>query len=132
MNILLIEDDPLDIFNFQHNIQKKQLNVHLTIANNGQEALDLLQDNEYLLFPDIILLDLNMPKMNGYEFLRHLRNDPRLKRIKVFVITSSTDKAERERLQQFDINGYIVKPLDFSNFNSSKDTLNLLIDIMNA
>jgi CheY-like chemotaxis protein len=80
--------------------------------------------------PDIILLDLNMPKMNGVEFLNVFRNSDRWKDSKVFVITTSEEKEDREKMKHLGISGYIVKPLKLNN-SSSIDSFNLMIDLMN-
>jgi CheY-like chemotaxis protein len=69
--------------------------------------------------------------MNGFEFLKTLRSDERLKKIRVFIITTSAEPEDKEKLQAHGISGYIVKPLDFTNYNNSKDNLTLLIDLIN-
>ena len=74
-SILLIEDDELEIISVQHSLKKFGDEYELHVAYNGKEALTLLTETGSTLIPDVILLDLNMPKMNGIEFLRILRND---------------------------------------------------------
>src|SRR4028119_2525748 len=94
-NILLVEDDEVDVMNVQRAFKKNNIKNPLYIANNGLEALVMLRGNGNppLVPPEqrIILLDLNMPKMNGIEFLRKLRADPELRLIPVIVLTTSNE-----------------------------------------
>jgi CheY-like chemotaxis protein len=136
-NILLVEDDYLDTMSVSRSFSKANIQHKLTVARNGKEALDLLHNAEKdeAELPDIILLDINMPKMNGIEFLRRLRTDsnPRLKNITVFIMTTSEEEAERKEAQQLGIKGYIIKPLSFDNFESgqsSMDSFNLLVALL--
>ncbi|MGZ5244817.1 MAG: response regulator [Bacteroidia bacterium] len=135
-NILLVEDDYLDAMNVQRQLSKNNIQHTIKVARNGKEALNLLQahspDRMHPL-PDIILLDINMPKMNGLEFLQEIRNDSELKRIKVFIMTTSNEESERTQAQRLGIDGYIIKPLsfdDFENKRSSMDSFNLLCDLL--
>ncbi|HEY0895255.1 MAG TPA: response regulator, partial [Sphingobacteriaceae bacterium] len=73
--------------------------------------------------PDVILLDLNMPKMNGIEFLTHLRSDERLKDIKVFVMTTSGEEVDRRTAEKLGISGYLIKPLNFNNNSKRTDSM---------
>jgi hypothetical protein len=121
MNILLIEDDEVDIMNVQRAFKKGNINNSLYIANNGIEALSLLRGdngNKGILPNDhrLILLDLNMPQMNGIEFLEVLRNDPLLKRTPVVVLTTSN--ADRDQIDAYNYNvaGYLIKPFSFMAF----------------
>jgi CheY-like chemotaxis protein len=131
-NILLVEDDQLDVINVQRTLAKINLTHKLFIAKNGEEALTLLKGNggeKSIPTPDLILLDINMPKMDGFELLNVLRSDPEFKDIKVFIITTSDDEADRDLSNNLGISGYIVKPLSLNS--SSKDNFSLLIDLMN-
>ena len=95
ISILLVEDDEVDIMNIKRAFKKNQIPNPLFVANNGLEALDmLLGDNGAIKIeptPKIILLDINMPKMNGIEFLSKLREISTLKSISVFVMTTSNE-----------------------------------------
>jgi CheY-like chemotaxis protein len=105
----------------------------MRVAKNGEEALDVLEgrvEDNPMTNPDIILVDINMPKMNGIEFLERIRQDNRWKETKVFMITTSDEKEDRDRTRALGISGYIVKPLKFNN-PSSIDSFNLMIDLMN-
>lgn len=135
--ILLIEDDYLDIINVQRAFNKLNANHTLHIAHNGREALELLRGegkHDQPILPDIVLLDINMPKMNGLEFLELIRQDPQLKNLKVFIITTSAEEYDKAAAERFGVTGYILKPLDFDNYSrdkgSSMDIFNLLLDIM--
>lgn len=132
INILLVEDDTVDVMDVQRTLDRVGLYYKMKVAKNGEEALEWLQsvkDNP-ALSPDIILLDLNMPKMNGLEFLQAVRKAPEWRTIKVFVITTSDEKEDRQRASKLGVSGYIVKPLKFNN-PSSMDSFNLMIDLMN-
>lgn len=129
----MIEDDTLDVMDAQRTLDRMGLLYIMQVKKNGEEGLAYLQLTEKensAPRPDIILLDLNMPKMNGVEFLHQLRKDDRFKDIKVFIITTSDEKEDRERTKGLGVSGYIVKPLKFNN-PSSIDSFNLMIDLMN-
>ncbi|NET32352.1 MAG: response regulator [Cyanothece sp. SIO1E1] len=128
VNILLVEDDEVDIMNVQRAFKKVKIRNPLHIANNGEEALALLRGDGVPKIhpqPGIVLLDLNMPKMNGIEFLRAIRADAELKAISVFVLTTSAD--ERDKVAAYDLNvaGYILKPVELHRFIEAVSTLNL-------
>ena len=134
--ILLVEDDYLDTMNVQRALRKLNSNHVLHTAYNGKEALTMLRGDGMPRLnpaPDIILLDLNMPRMNGIEFLRELRADESLKHIPVFITTTSNEEYDRSAVQALGVSGYIVKPLNFDNKGnpvSSMDTFNLMIDLL--
>jgi CheY-like chemotaxis protein len=121
LNILLVEDDEVDVMTVQRAFKKGQIDSPLYFAGNGLEALEILRASPGLpssMPPErrLILLDLNMPKMNGIEFLHQLRADPILKHIPVVVLTTSNE--ERDRVQAYDLNvaGYMLKPVTFGTF----------------
>ena len=128
VNILLVEDDEVDIMNVQRAFKKNNITNPLYIANNGIEALDMLRGTEgrdkVTPIPRIILLDINMPKMNGIEFLKELRSDPGLHSISVFIMTTSND--DKDKLDAYNLNvaGYIVKPVSFEKFVMAVSVLN--------
>ena len=133
-NILLVEDDSLDVMNVERTLRKMDVSHRLHVARNGQEALDLLRgvkQEKIDPLPSIIMLDINMPKMNGIEFLSELRQDEELKHIKVFIMTTSDEESDRQLSSEMGVSGYIVKPLKFNNPTSSKDSFNLFIDLLN-
>ncbi len=120
INILLVEDDEVDVMNVRRAFKKGHITNPLYVAGNGIEALDMLRGNGHLPpMPTerrLILLDLNMPKMNGIEFLTELRNDPNLKQTPVVVLTTSSE--DRDRVHAYDLNvaGYLLKPVTFGTF----------------
>ena len=124
LNILLAEDDEVDIMNVKRAFQKNHITNPLFVAANGLEALDLLRNGEIPRERRLVLLDLNMPRMNGIEFLRELRRDPELRSTPVVVLTTSND--DRDRIEAFDLNvaGYLLKPVTFGNFCELMTTLN--------
>ncbi len=129
LNILLVEDDEVDVMMVKRAFRKGNIRNLLYIASNGIEALAMLRSKpgQPALMPAdrrIILLDLNMPKMNGLEFLQELRADLTIRQIPVVVLTTSNE--ERDRLQAYQLNvaGYILKPFTFDMFVSLMVTLN--------
>lgn len=132
-NILLVEDDHLDIIHANRVLSQVKLIHNLHVAKNGEEALKMLSedsDEKISPLPEIILLDLNMPRMNGMEFLSIMRADHRLKNIKVFVISTSGDEIDKELARELGVSGYIEKPFRL-NSTTSKDSFNLHIDLIN-
>ncbi len=129
LNILLVEDDEVDVMTVQRAFKKGNITNPLYIAGNGIEALTMLRcsPGQASAIPAerrIILLDLNMPKMNGLEFLQELRADPTIRQIPVVVLTTSNE--EQDRVQAYDLNvaGYILKPITFGSFVELMVTLN--------
>jgi CheY-like chemotaxis protein len=120
--ILLVEDDQLDVISVERSLNKLDQNFELFTAYNGIEALEILKENPNNL-PDIILLDLNMPKMNGIEFLKVLKSDDRYKNIDVFIMTTSGEETDRRTAEELGISGYLIKPLNFTNNNKRIDSL---------
>ncbi len=129
LNILLVEDDALDVMNVQRAFKKNNVLNPLFVAGNGLEALDMLRGidgkaPEVPLDRRIILLDLNMPRMNGIEFLRELRGDPLLNLIPVIVLTTSGEDRDKVEAFQLNVAGYIVKPVTLAHFIETMATLN--------
>jgi len=120
--ILLIEDDLVDIMTVKRGF--KELNVlnTLVITNNGEEALDYLKKPEQGL-PCVILLDINMPKMNGHELIEHLNQHTVFKNIPVIMLTSSKEQQDVDNSFEKGISGYILKPVDYQQFLSSIQVL---------
>jgi CheY-like chemotaxis protein len=124
LNILLVEDDEVDVMNVQRAFKKNNILNPLFVAGNGIEALKMLRGDEIPKNCRIVLLDLNMPKMNGIEFLKELRSDPQLRSLPVVVLTTSRD--ERDRVEAYNLNvaGYLVKPVSFTDFADLMAMLN--------
>jgi CheY-like chemotaxis protein len=126
INFLLVEDDEVDIKNVQRAFKKNNINNSLFVAGNGEEALEMLRGESESPVnppPEVILLDLNMPKMGGLEFLQELRKDPRFKSLSVFVLTTSDVERDMIAAYNFNIAGYILKPLEFDQFMNTIKTL---------
>ncbi|HPD29157.1 MAG TPA: response regulator [Phycisphaerae bacterium] len=122
--ILLVEDDEVDQITVQRALRDIHVTNRLLIAANGEEALRMLRDPACER-PGIILLDLNMPRMNGAEFLRVVKCDAELKRIPVVVLTSSRE--EQDRIESFNLSvaGYMIKPVDYRQFVEVVRTIDL-------
>jgi len=124
LNIVLVEDDEVDVMNVQRAFRKNNIRNPLFIAGNGVDALEMLRGDEIPADRRIVLLDLNMPRMNGIEFLRELRADAALRHTPVVVLTTSND--ERDKVEAYNLNvaGYLLKPVTFSNFCEVMAALN--------
>lgn len=124
LNILLVEDDDVDVMNVRRAFQRAHVSNPLHVASNGLEALDLLRGGTIPLDRRLVLLDLNMPRMNGIEFLRAIRADDELRSLPVVVLTTSND--ERDKVDAFNLNvaGYLLKPVTFSDFVDLMAALN--------
>lgn len=123
LEIVLIEDDDVDVMNVRRAFEKNRMTNRVHVAGNGLEGLHKLRSGE-VGARRLVLLDLNMPKMNGIEFLRELRADLALRATSVVVLTTSNE--ERDKVDAYDLNvaGYLVKPVTFSKFVDVMATLN--------
>lgn len=129
INILLVEDDEVDVMNVLRAFKKINITNPVYVATNGIEALSMLRSSngEPPQVPTVrrlILLDLNMPKMGGIEFLVELRSDPQLKPTPVVVMTTSNQDQDRVEAYNLNVAGYILKPITFTNFVELMATLN--------
>jgi CheY-like chemotaxis protein len=124
VNILLVEDDNVDVMNVRRAFTRNNIANPLFVASNGVDALDALRHGRVPSTRRIVLLDLNMPRMNGIEFLKELRADPALAPTPVIVLTTSND--ERDRVEAYNLNvaGYLLKPVTFANFVELMAALN--------
>ena len=128
LKILLIEDDDIDIMSIKRTLKKKNIVNELVVAKDGIEALDILRgtnDVEKISPPKIILLDLNMPRMNGLEFLEEIRNDKVLQSSIVFVLTTSNSDEDKCNAYKKNIAGYILKSNINNQFMEAITMLNL-------
>lgn len=122
--ILLVEDDRVDAMTVQRALREIKVTNRLEIASDGEEGLAVLRDPEREK-PCLILLDLNMPRMGGLEFLQVVKQDGILRRIPVVVLTSSGE--EQDKVDSFDlgVTGYMVKPVDYRQFVEVVRAINL-------
>jgi CheY-like chemotaxis protein len=128
IHLLLVEDDEVDVMNVRRAFKKNNITNPLYVANNGLEALAMLRgDADAQAVPPqrrLILLDINMPKMNGIEFLRELRSDHDLRMIPVIVLTTSNEDRDKVEAYNLNVAGYILKPVTFASFVEAIATLN--------
>ncbi len=121
--ILLIEDNKVDISLVESAFDEININAQLIVARNGEEALNILRD-EHQELPSLILLDLSMPKMNGYEFLQLIKQDDQLKLIPILVWTTSSDEQDVVECFKLGVAGYMVKPFDYDQLIESIRIIN--------
>lgn len=129
IHILLVEDDEVDVMNVRRAFKKNNIVNPIYLAGNGLEALAILRGEAKIepAMPQarrLVLLDLNMPKMNGIEFLRKLRMDEKLRSLPVIVLTTSNEDRDKVEAYNLNVAGYILKPVTFSNFVEVMSTLN--------
>jgi two-component system response regulator len=117
--VLLVEDNPTDVFVIREALERSGLNLKLHIAGNGQDALAYLQElaeSEKPSCPALVLLDLNLPKVGGIEVLRHLRGSSLCRHTPVIVVTSSTIEADRAAARRLGAEEYFHKPTSLSAY----------------
>jgi two-component system, chemotaxis family, response regulator Rcp1 len=118
IEILLVEDNPADVRLVIEGLKSTQMTHHLHTAADGEEAIEFVrQRGQYKLLPrpDLILLDLNLPRKSGHEVLADIKADPRTRRIPVIVLTSSKDRNDVEKVYDLNANSYIQKPTDLDS-----------------
>jgi CheY-like chemotaxis protein len=114
ISVLLVEDDPGDVVLIEEAFEHNKVRNALTIVGDGVEAMEFLHSDAER--PDLVLLDLNLPRKDGREVLAEIKGDPELRSIPVVVLTTS--KAEEDILRSYDLhaNAYVTKPVDFNRF----------------
>src|SRR5436189_2520427 len=123
LHILLVEDDEVDVMNVRRSFDKNKITNPLYVAFNGIQALEMLRTGEVPPERRLVLLDLNMPRMNGIEFLREMRADPHLRMTPVVVLTTSNDDRDKVEAYQLNVAGYLLKPVTFVAFVELMSTL---------
>ncbi|WP_298754455.1 response regulator [uncultured Psychroserpens sp.] len=121
LKVLLIEDDTIEIMKLNRTVSTLDIKHDIIEANNGEEALRILKEEQSL--PHIILLDLNMPKINGLEFLGILKNDDTLKYIPTIILTTSNNQKDLLECYRIGIAGYVLKPLKYEDYVSKIEKL---------
>lgn len=124
LNILVVDDDDVDVMNVQRAFKKGNIPNPLFVAGDGLQGLEVLRGDTFPKTNRLVLLDLNMPRMNGIEFLRELRADPELKATTVVVLTTSNDTRDKVEAYNLNVAGYLTKPVTFGNFVDLMVTLN--------
>ena len=131
ISVLLLEDDEIDVMNVQRAFKKTGYQHCIHVAGNGKEALDILNSQKWgpeCPVPEAILLDVNMPLMNGFEFLQEVRASSSFSFINVYMLTTSNSNMDIVRAYEQKVCGYIVKPVDFKAFTES---IQILCDYWN-
>jgi CheY-like chemotaxis protein len=130
LNILLVDDDEVDVMTVKRAFAKGSIANQLFVATDGLEALELLRSDRIPRSRRLVLLDLNMPRMNGIELLREVRADPALQTLAVVVLTTSNEDRDRVEAYQLNVAGYLLKPVTFHAFSDVMTTLNKYWSLM--
>lgn len=134
--ILLAEDNERDVELTLAALDEHNLANEVIVARDGAEALDYLYGRGKFAghangLPVVVLLDLKMPKVDGLEVLRHMRNDPAIKHVPVVMVTSSREEQDLVRSYELGVNAYVVKPVDFQKFVESVKQIGMFWAIIN-
>ncbi len=121
LSFLLIEDDMIETLKFKRVVDAIDGDYQITEATNGEEALEILKDNPHAF--DIILLDLNMPKMNGIEFLSIIKEDAMLQYIPAIILSTSSNHHDIKQCYEKGVSGYITKPLKYEEYTEKIQNL---------
>jgi CheY-like chemotaxis protein len=124
LNILLVDDDEIDVMTVRRAFSRANIANQIYVATDGIQALEMLRNDGIPATRRLVLLDLNMPRMNGIELLRELRNDPALHMLTVIVLTTSNEDRDRVDAFQLNVAGYLLKPVTFHAFAEVMATLN--------
>ncbi len=125
IEILLVEDNPNDLELALHALKRHRLANHIQIARDGAEALEFIfctgphAHRKIENGPRVILLDLKLPKVDGLEVLRRVKNDPRTRKIPVVALTTSQQNSDIQECYDLGVNSYIIKPVDFEQFSEA-------------
>lgn len=114
IDILLLDDDKIEVMKLERALATLESNHNLQVANNGEEAIQMLNDAQEL--PDLILLDLNMPKLNGVEFLSIIKSDQQLNHIPTVILTTSINEKDLLECYKHGVAGYVLKPLKYEDY----------------
>jgi CheY-like chemotaxis protein len=137
VEILLVEDNPKDVELTLHALRKENLSNSIHVVRDGEEALDFLfcrgsySDRSFDSPPKLVVLDLKLPKINGLEVLRSIKNDVRTRAIPVTILTSSNEDRDLVEGYKLGVNSYIQKPVDFNQFRDTVKQLGLYWLVVN-
>ncbi|MCI0448631.1 MAG: response regulator [Chlorobi bacterium] len=127
LQILLVEDNEGDVRLIQEAFSGSKINKCFSVAKDGEDALNFLYKkgpySSDSVRPDIILLDINLPKKNGFEVLNQIKNDPELKRIPVIMLSSSSSEDHISKSYELSANCYVTKPVDFDEYSEVVKTI---------
>ncbi len=121
LKVLLVEDNLIEIMKMKRTISLLKSNHTIHEAKNGEEALHFLEDKDNI--PDIILLDLNMPKISGIEFLRIIKEKKDLKHIPTIILTTSNNQKDLLECYRTGMSGYVLKPLKYEDYVKKIETV---------
>lgn len=137
VEILLVEDNPHDLELALHALQRNKVANRIYVARDGVEALEYLfgegehAGRDLSQTPSVILLDLKLPRLDGLEVLRRIKSDQRMRTIPVVMLTSSREETDMVESYQLGVNSYIVKPVDFEQFTTAIQQLDLYWVLLN-
>ena len=126
IHILLVEDNEGDVLLTRVALEEGQIDFRLSVANDGKEAIDFLNNADTLTdtnMPELVLLDINLPKKNGHEVLKYIKGNERLKHIPVIMLTTSSSQKDIDTAYDNEANGFITKPSDANEFLSAITTI---------
>jgi len=135
VTILLVEDDPGHARLIEKNLRRSNITNDIVIINDGQQAVDyLFGEGDYSRSrphkPILVLLDLNLPGLDGYQVLQRMKGDDRTKRIPVVILTTTDDAREVERCYDLGCNVYMTKPVDYEQFSDAIRNLGLFLMVV--
>jgi len=135
VTILLVEDDPGHARLIEKNLRRSNINNHILTINDGQRAIDyLFNEGEYANSqpdsPLLVLLDLNIPGVDGYQVLKRMKEDPRTKRIPVVILTTTDDSREVAKCYNLGCNVYVTKPVDYEQFSEAICKIGLFLSVV--
>jgi len=130
--ILIVEDNPVDLDLTLRAFSSRKLTNPIQVARDGEEALAYIERWEQgEPLPVVILLDLNLPKVNGLEVLQVLKNHPEFKTIPIVILTTSSESSDMKSAYQLGVNSYIIKPVDFEKFIEMAKQIELYWNVIN-
>ena len=124
INLLLVDDDEVDVLNVRRALERGRITNQIWVAGDGIEGLATLRGTEMPRDRRLVLLDINMPRMNGIEMLREMRADPELQMTSVVMLTTSNDDFDRVESYRLNVAGYLLKPVTFVSFVELMTALN--------
>ena len=122
-DILVVDDDEIDVLNVRRALKHLGIAGEIGVASDGIEALAVVRSQPAKTRPQLVLLDLNMPRMNGIEFLREIRRSDELKSLHVVVLTTSDDPEDIREAYDLNVAGYVLKPLEYRDFVGAMQTI---------
>lgn len=123
LSILLVEDDEVDIKIYKRTFEKQELNCIFNVAENGVDALEKLRKLDPIDLPQVMLVDINMPLMSGLELLAEIKKDEKLKKILVYMLTTSSNDADVNKAYLHGAAGYLQKPFGSDDFQTMASTM---------